>query len=143
MTGMKNIAAAHPTERELSDYLDHVATGEAKKRVEEHVASCSECLTVMVSAYDSVKSFKKRKDDPMKKLSIYLILAILSFLLSFAVPQYFAQFLVAAALLGIKWISDAKTTRMLVMIYDAWKNGSKEDVSRVINTLDAGQKTRF
>lgn len=149
---MNDLGAAkrvHPTERELSDYLDHLATGEAKRMVEDHIACCSECLAAVVCAYDSVKIFKKEdknikgRANIMKKINIYLTLAIVSFILSFAVPRYFAQFLVASTLLGIKWISDAKSTRMLVMIYDAWKNGGEKEASRVLSSLGSGAKYRF
>lgn len=149
MTDLGAVKKAHPTERELSDYLDHLTTGEAKRMVEEHIACCSECLTAVVCAYDSVRIFKKEdknikgRANIMKKINIYLTLAIVSFILSFAAPRYFAQFLVASTLLGIKWISDAKSTRMLVMIYDAWKNGGEKEASRVLSSLGSGTKDRF
>jgi hypothetical protein len=149
MTVAKTKIPAHPAERELSDYLDHRLGGKAKERVELHVASCPECLASLVSAYESVKMFRKetgankRKGNFMKRLNIYLILAVISFLLSFAVPRYFAQFLVATTLLGIKWISDAKSTKMLVMIYDAWKRGGEKEASRILSTIESGQKNRF
>jgi len=149
MTDTKIVKAAHPSERELSDYLGHFTSGDARKRIEEHIACCPECLTAMVSTYEAVKMFKedggakKGKGNFMKKINIYLILATISFLLSFAVPQYFAQFLVAATLLGIKWISDAKSTKMLVMIYDAWKRGAKEEMSQVFSKIESGPKNRL
>lgn len=149
MTDLKAVKREHPTEREISDYLDHITLGEAKRRIEDHIACCPECLTAVVCAYDSVKMFKKGdknikgRTKLMKKINLYLMLAVVSFLLSFAVPRYFAQFLVAATLLGIKWISDSKSTRMLVMIYDAWKNGGEKEASRVLSSLEPVHKDRF
>ena len=149
MPDPKIVKTAHPAEREISDYLDHLVNGEEKIKFEDHIASCPGCFTSMISAYESVKLFdkekgnKKGKDNFMKKINIYLILTVISFLLSFAAPRHFAQFLVAAALLGVKWISDARTTRMLVMIYDAWKKGGEKEASRILSTLDAEPKNRW
>ena len=146
MNFMKTAKAAHPAEREIADYLDRKLDIETKSRIEGHIASCPCCLASMVSAYESVKEFeasKKRKGSIMNKMNIYLILAVISFLLSFVIPRYFAQFLVAAAILSIKWISDAKSVKMLVMIYDAWKNGGEKEASRTISTLLSGHKKRF
>ena len=143
MTGAKTVKKLHLEEREISDYLDRLLDADSRRKVELHAVECPDCLSAMVSAYESVKLFKKRKGNIMKKLNIYLILATVSFLLSFAVPQYFAQFLVATTLFGVKWISDAKSTKMLVMIYDAWKRGGEKEASRILNTLSPGPKSRI
>lgn len=143
MTGTKTIKKQHLEERDISDYLDKLLDAESRKTVELHAAQCPDCLTAIVSAYESVKLFKKRKDNTVKKLNMYLVLAIVSFLLSFAIPQYFAQFLVATVLLGIKWISDSRSTNMLVAIYDAWKHGGEKETSRILNTLDKSVKNRL
>jgi hypothetical protein len=78
----------------------------------------------------------------MKKINIYLVFAIMTFALSFLVPRYFAQFLVATLLLGVKWVADSKTTKMLVMIYEAWKDGREKDISRIFGPLEETRKTR-
>lgn len=72
----------------------------------------------------------------MKKINLYLVLACAAFLLSFITPRYFIQSLVATLILGIKWVVDSKTTRMLIMIQEAWKKGGERDVSRIMHTLD-------
>jgi len=147
ITGVKT--RLHPSEAELSDYLSGALSGDDKKKLEDHISCCRECLTSMVSAYESVKELKKadadkkRKGQPMKKLNIYLILAIVSFILSFMVQRYFIQFLTATLLLGIKWVADAKSTKMLVMIYEAWKNGGEKEASRILKTLDQNPKNRL
>lgn len=149
MTGAGIKTGFHPSEAELSDYLSGILSGDDKKKVEDHIACCRECLTSMVSAYESVKESgktgagKKRKGQTMKKPNIYLILAIVSFILSFIIQKYFIQFLTATLLLGIKWVADAKSTKMLVMIYEAWKNGGEKEASRILKTLDQNPKNRL
>jgi hypothetical protein len=113
------------------------------------MAGCSDCLAKMVSAHESVELFRKNKNDKkgevgfMKKMNIYLILAILAFALSFAIPRYFIQLLVATLLLGIKWIVDSKSTKMLVMIYEAWKRGGDKEAGQILKILESGPKNRF
>jgi len=143
MTDLKQEIKTHPKEAELADYLSSVLTGEDRKRVEDHIACCNDCLENVVSAHESVKTFKKGKADIMKKINVYLILAIISFILSFVFRDFFLQFLTATMLLGIKWVSDAKSTKMLVMIYEAWKKGGEKEASRILSTLDRDPKNRL
>ena len=143
MTDLKEVLKGHPKEAELADYLSNTLTGEDRKRVEDHIACCTDCLDNAVSAYESVKTFKKRKPEVMKKINVYLILAIISFILSFVFQHYFVQFLTATLLLGIKWIADAKSTKMLIMIYEAWKNGGEKEASRILSSLDKNPKNRL
>jgi hypothetical protein len=143
MTELKQKIGTHPTESELADYLSRASTREERNKVEDHIACCNDCLENVVSAHESVRVFKKGKSSAMKKINIYLILAITSFILSFTIPQYFAQFLTATLLLGIKWIADAKSTKMLIMIYEAWKNGGEKEASRILSSLDKKPKNRL
>lgn len=144
MTNLKIEMKAHPTETELADFLGGTLAPEDRERVDEHIASCADCLKTIVSAHEAVngkKAATNRKDNIMKKINIYLVLAILSFILSFTMPRYFMQFLVATLLLGIKWVADSKSTKMLVMIYEAWRSGGEKEVSKIIEKF--GQKKRF
>jgi len=143
MTELKKEIKVHPTESELADYLSRASTREERKRVEDHIACCNDCLENIVSAHESVSAFKKGKSSTMKKINIYLILAVVSFILSFTIPQYFVQFLTATLLLGVKWIVDAKSTKMLIMIYEAWKNGGEKEASRILSSLDKAPKNRL
>ena len=143
MTDLKQEIRAHPEETELADYLSNNLTGERKKRVEDHIACCNDCLESVVSAHESVKTFKKRKAGGMKKINIYPVLAVISFILSFVFRDFFLQFLTATLLLGIKWIADAKSTKMLVMIYEAWKKGGDKEASRILSSLDSYPKNRI
>jgi hypothetical protein len=139
----------HPTENDIADYLARSLTAAGIKEIEEHMAGCDECLAAMVSAYESAgkpgnkNSFWRKLMEIVKKLNIYLILAILSFALSFITPRHFIQLLVATLLLGIKWIVDAKSTKMLVMIYEAWKHGGEKGASQVLNRIGQHEKVRF
>ena len=139
----------HPTEVELSDLLAGALSDKEAERLQDHIASCETCLEIVISAHESVKEFKKGalmrkgKAGIMKKINIYLIFAILSFGLSFITPRFFIQLLVATLLLGIKWIVDSKSTKMLVMIYEAWKKGGEKEASRILKTLDSESKNRF
>ena len=138
----------HPTEVELADFLGGSLPAALRRRVEGHIASCNDCLEKIVSAHEAVelsgedKRRGKGKLKFMKKINIYLILAIVSFLLSFAMPRYFIQFLVATLILGIKWVVDSKSTRMLIMIHEAWKRGGERDVSRIFQNLDFESRNR-
>ena len=143
MTDLRQEIKTHPKESELADYLSNTLTGEDRKRAEDHIACCNDCLDNAVSAYESVKTFKKRKAGVMKKINVYLILAVISFGLSFVFRDYFVQFLTATLLLGIKWITDAKSTKMLIMIYEAWKNGGEKEASRILSSLDKYPKSRL
>jgi len=141
MVGQKNDTKVHTADLELADYLADILPVKDRARIEAHVAECGECLARIASAHESVKEFRKGaksgKGGIMNKINLYLVFAILTFLLSFAMPRYFIQLLVVTVLLGIKWIVDSKTTKMLVMIYEAWKNGSEKEASRILETFDS------
>lgn len=139
----------HPEDVELADFLaDELPSGKRQK-LEGHIAHCDECLAKIVSAHESVAAFNKRikpkkgREKMMKHINLYLILAIVSFALSFLLPRYFLQLLVATLLLGTKWIADSKTTKMLVTIYDAWKTGGEKEASRILQKIDSGGSKRF
>ncbi len=136
MQTLKLETGSCPDEAALSAYLDGSLRGKEREMVEEHIASCDRCLLAVVSAYESVADFKKnRKGGIMKKLNLYFICMLVSFILSFIFPRYFIQLLVATIICGAKWIIDAKSTRMLVMIYDAWKKGGEKEASKILENL--------
>lgn len=149
MTETKVELKIHPTEAELADFLNNSLSGQEKERLEGHIATCDECLERIVSARESVELFrknaplKKGKVPFMKKINLYLVLAIASFILSFTMPRYFIQLLVATLLLGIKWVVDSKSTKMLIMIYEAWKKGGEKEATRILETLDSKPKNRL
>jgi hypothetical protein len=79
----------------------------------------------------------------MRKINWYAVGGVASFALSFVFPRYFLQFLVATILLGAKWIIDAKNTRMLVMIYEAWRKGGEKEASRILESMKVDTKNRL
>jgi hypothetical protein len=145
--------AVHLSDQDLAAFLDGSLAGHERRFAERHLAGCAACMEKAVSAFESVKEFRergrfghgggKRKGRIMNKINLYLILALISFTLSFVIPRYFLQLLVGTLLLGAKWVADSKSTRMLVMIYEAWKSGGKEEASRIIETLEARSGKRL
>jgi len=139
------------SEVELNDYLSGALSRRKKAELEKHLAGCDACLEKVVFAYSTVEEFEKTKQDlpdggkgakPMKpdrKRNLWLFGAIIAFTLSFFVSRYFVQLLVAAILMGIKWIFDSVNARILIMIYDAWKHGGSDEASKVLGKL----KDRF
>ena len=65
----------------------------------------------------------------------WLIASVTAFALSFAFPPVFLQFLVAAGILGGKWIFDSENTKILIMIYNAWKKGGEKEVGEMLEIL--------
>lgn len=133
------------TDTDLNAYLSGTLSAEKKAEAEGHLASCRGCLEKVVFAYQTVEEFNKAKqrgEKPMKsgwKKNLWLISAIITFTLSFFVPRYFVQLLVATILMAIKWIFDSVNARILIMIYDAWKHGGETEASKVLGKL----KDRF
>lgn len=72
------------------------------------------------------KNLKKNK---------WLIASMTAFALSFAFPPVFLQFLLAAGILGGKWIFDSENAKTLIMIYNAWKKGSEKEARDMLETL--------
>jgi hypothetical protein len=132
----------HPTDNELADFLAKSLSGPEMAGVRAHISGCDHCLAAVAAAYESAGPaerkgpFKKWIGNIMKKMNLYLIMAAISFILSFLVGRYFIQLLVATLLLGIKWVVDSKTTKMLVMIYEAWKSGGEREASMVLRRME-------
>jgi len=93
-----------------------------------------------VFAYKTVEELKKKQKgakamNPSWAKNLWLIGSIMTFALSFFVPRYFVQLLVATILMAVKWIFDSVNARILIMIYDAWKNGGEKEASKILKTL--------
>ena len=148
MTEIKIEKTIHPNESELASLLDNSLSVKEKEGIREHVATCDECLERIASAHEAASLFQKNRtfkerENPMKKMNLYLILAMISFALSFTMPRYFLQLLVGTLLLGIKWVADSKSTKMLIMIYEAWKKGGEKEASRILEAIEWRSKERF
>ncbi|MFH0763697.1 MAG: hypothetical protein V1927_01680 [Candidatus Omnitrophota bacterium] len=145
MTDTKLNTKIHPEDAELADFLAGAPLPAGKRqKLEGHIGACDECLAKIVSAHESAASFNKKtgfkKGKMMKHINIYLVMAVISFALSFLAPRYFLQLLVAAIILGTKWIVDSKTTKMLVTIYEAWKTGGEKEASRILEKIESCNK---
>jgi len=76
------------------------------------------------------------------KKNRWLIASITAFVLSFAFPLVFLQFLLAAGILGGKWIFDSENTKTLIMIYNAWKKGGEKEAGEMIEALKSRIPTK-
>ena len=79
----------------------------------------------------------------MKRLNWYFLAMAITFTLSFVLPRYFLQLLVATIIFGAKWIIDARNARILVMIYEAWRKGGEKGASRILEGLKIDPKNRL
>lgn len=144
MNDIDKLTMGHPSEIELADLLASALPRAQAAKIMEHVARCDECLTAYVSAHEAAGTFGgsgrrmgliKKLAGLLRKINPCLMLAAASFMASFMVPRYFIQLLVATLVLGIKWVADSKSTKMLVMIYDAWRRGGDKEASKVLERL--------
>jgi hypothetical protein len=129
-----------PREEILSEYLAGVLRQEEKAELEKHLAECARCRRLLAEAYEIINTpdFRQIKENIMTiiKNNYWFIGAATSFVLSFLFPKYFLQFLSASLLMGAKWIIDSKTTKMLIMVHEAWKRGDKETTDKVFSRFD-------
>ncbi len=150
-----------PDEHILNDYLTAALAESDREKIENHIADCPYCIYRIAEAYEvlnesrfnpstwlrvdgersrTIKSIKEFFMNARIKLNLWLVGCIIMFLLSFLVQRYFLQFLVGAILLGAKWIIDSKNTKMLIMIYDAWKRGGRKEAAHILESLDSRMK---
>jgi len=126
---------------DLNDYLSDSLSREKKEEIENHLKDCTVCLEKLVFAYQAVEEFNKTTQKGVKimkstwKKNLWLIGAIITFVLSFFVTRYFVQLLVATILMAAKWIFDSVNARILIMIYDAWKKGGEEETSKILKSM--------
>ena len=152
MTELKQVKVGCPDEAALAAYLGGSMTAWERERVEEHAAGCVLCLENIRAGYLGEKMFtegslpapKKGLTDKAKGIAnmntgkkkiitnLWLAATVAAFLLSFTVPKYFAQFLVAALILGLKWVSESEGIRTLIVSMDAKRRheSQKEDLSK-------------
>ncbi|MFH1593680.1 MAG: zf-HC2 domain-containing protein [Candidatus Omnitrophota bacterium] len=131
------------SEVDLNDYLSGALSPERRPAIEDHLKDCNACLEKTVFAYETVAELNKTGSKGVKTVSkskwknnLWLFGAIIAFALSFFVPRYFVQLLVATILMGTKWIFDSVNARILIMIYDAWQHGGEKEASKVLKNLN-------
>lgn len=149
MVNIRLKESSHPEEELLSAFMDGSISEIERLKIERHISACDECLSIIVSAHESVGIFKKKNGVKkevhkiMKKINIYFVLAAVCFMMSFAVPRYFLQFLVATMVLGAKWVIDSKSVKMLIMIHEAWKRGGEKEASEAMRSIEPKIKNRL
>lgn len=128
-----------PSEEILSEYISGVIDEKTRFEVEKHLVTCHDCRKILVETYDVINSFDIseiwRSFLHAFSTNRWLIASSLAFLASFIFPRHFLQFLTASLLTGAKWILDAKNTRMLIMIHEAWKSGDKTKQEEILSRL--------
>ncbi|OGX41543.1 MAG: hypothetical protein A3F87_03930 [Omnitrophica WOR_2 bacterium RIFCSPLOWO2_12_FULL_51_24] len=132
-------AVGCPDEAALAAFLGGKLKEAASRSIEEHVAGCPLCLENVRAGYLGERLYNEKdlpgsnteiirkakgiaKMDSRKKriqTGLWLAATIAAFTLSFTVPKYFAQFLVAALILGFKWVSESENVRTLIVAMDA------------------------
>jgi hypothetical protein len=138
-----------PSDEDIAGFLSNDISGDKKEVILGHISQCPRCLDI---AATSLKVLSENADEAIpdnivRKLSSipknharrnlllsnllkknkYLIVSAVFFILSFIVDKYFMQFLLAAAIFGVKWVMDTGSTKALIMIYDAWKVRKEKD----------------
>lgn len=126
----------------LYDYINGISPIGMRKGVESHLAKCYHCLDVMISIHSGIKDSYYKRRWVLKKEVLFLIMAVICFLSSFIFSRFFLQFLTATIILGIKWIVDSKSSRMLIMIYEAWKRGGESEAGRILKNIDTKSERR-
>lgn len=138
--------ADHPSASDLAEYLGGTLPPDRRSRVAAHIASCPDCLAAVAAAHEAVSRPAEGSGPRARKRrgwsGLYLAGALGAFVLSFLLPRYFVQFLVATVILALKWIIDAKSTRTLIAVHDALKDDARRDTSPSLRgPLDRTRKT--
>ncbi|MDP3786445.1 MAG: zf-HC2 domain-containing protein [Candidatus Omnitrophota bacterium] len=152
MTKIEQVKAVGcPDEATLTAYLSGALKEAQVRAVEEHAATCHLCLENIRAGHLSdklygekalpessdrsirkAKGIAKMKSNRVIQRNLWLVATISAFSLSFTVPKYFAQFLVAALILGLKWVSESESVRTLIIAMDAKRRHEqpKEETSK-------------
>ena len=118
-------------EKILSSYLDERLSGTERTRIETHISGCRRCLDLLLVAYEARGMSQKcpllLKDKIKKRLGLkerkkrpevrWLFGALFLFALSFIFKRFFLQFLMAAVVLGFKWVMEGEGAKRVVMIF--------------------------
>jgi hypothetical protein len=162
--GLKNHKTSFcPEEKLLLDYLEQRLAVEECQIIESHIAGCGFCLSqlglalkaqtlsekgefgqVVPELISKAKALLKSESDlgGMKiskpgriKKNLFLIGAIVFFILSFLIPRYFLQFLVATLILGLRWAFESEGGRTLIMVLDSWRKHSHDEDEEISHRL--------
>lgn len=151
------------SERVLMDYFERKLGREDCQNIESHLANCGFCrsqLSLVFEAHDVHKRGKSEKapvefiqrakalfkaDQGLNhkktmrkkriKKNLFLVGAIIFFIVSFLIPRYFCQFLVATLILGMRWAFESEGGRTLIMVLDSWRRHSHEQDDEISHRL--------
>ncbi|MBL7073444.1 MAG: zf-HC2 domain-containing protein [Candidatus Omnitrophica bacterium] len=125
-----------PSEENLSEYLSGIMSRADKNLIEQHLANCQACRTLVAETHSIARKSAENKIHKLfralKREHLWLTACVISLSLSFVFSNYFIQFLTASLLLGIKWIIDSKTTKTLIMIHKTLKTSDAEDIDETL-----------
>jgi len=126
----------------LYDYTNGTLPLRIREGIESHLAKCYYCLDMVVSIHSGIENSYYKRRWGLKKETLFLLMAVICFLSSFIFSRFFLQFLTATTILGIKWIVDSKSSRMLITIYEAWKRGGEREAGRILKDIDTKSERR-
>jgi len=155
---LREVKETCPDEAVLARYIAGAMTPWEKDRLEEHASACAACLENIRAAHaaesmlaegaladtpaklkDKAKGLAKMNTGKRRMQSyIWLAATITAFTLSFTAPKYFAQFLCAALILGLKWVSESEGIRTLIVSMDAKHRHEQEKDGIVKNRIGRG-----
>lgn len=130
-----------PDAKQLSLYLDDKLSDSQRTSIEGHISGCDQCLDFIVLAHEAGSRSQKCPSFLKERIRIklglkrkrsgrelgWLFAALLLFTLSFVVKRYFAQFLVAAAIMGFKWVMEGEGARRAIMIFKGMGQQEKKN----------------
>jgi|GEM_PF-1921072 len=155
-----------PGTKPLLDYLAGSLSGEISLELEKHLSHCPFCLRQISIASDALSQKKKdlipvpektinkvnrrleaylknttrKRKGKKTKQRFYFLAMLVFFVLSFLLPKYFAQFLVGALILGMRWSLEGKGGQTLIMVLDSLRKqsqGKNDEISnRIKNHLE-------
>ncbi|MBL7085123.1 MAG: hypothetical protein ISS43_03320 [Candidatus Omnitrophica bacterium] len=153
------------SEQVLMDYFQQKLSREDCQSIENHLASCGFCLSQLNLLFEAEKLGTQAitdkvptelvqkakalvKDDKnhrgrMKRVKKNLFLAgtVIFFIASFLLPRYFAQCLVAALILGMRWAFESEAGRTLIMVLDSWRRHSHDEDDQISRRLKDRSKS--
>lgn len=161
--GKDNRTESCLSEQVLTEYLEGALIEAGRQAVEYHLTDCEFCLSQLNIAFESrmlnkQKCFESVPQKLINKTKSLLEIGgesrdkikllkkrfsfmgmIFFFILSFIVPRYFIQFLVAAFILGIRWTFESEGGRTLILALNSWRQHSREKDEEIPHRL----KKRF
>ena len=151
------------SEQVLIDYFLQKLGKEGCQNAEKHLAGCEFCRSQLDLIFEAGEADKRGKGEKVPKelikkakdlieadknnsdkktirrkrivKNLYLLGAIISFIISFFVPKYFFQCLVVTLILGMRWAFESEGGRTLIMVLDSWRRHSHVQDNEISNRL--------